>query len=113
MRASDLADVVASTPQFVPQVMNPLVRAGWVVSESGPTGGYALAAPLSDRSVLELIELIEGRTDTGSCVLRGGPCSGMTQCALHDAWAEARAALTERLAAMSVSAGDHTGGLER
>lgn len=109
MRAADLAERVGSTPQYVPQVMSPLVRAGWVRSEPGPRGGYSLTGPLGDTSVLMLIELMEGRTDSGACVLRGGPCAGAETCTLHDAWAMARTALLERLALIPISEGDDTG----
>lgn len=103
LNAQELAERLGSTPQFLPQVMRPLVRAGWVDSESGPHGGYRLAEPLGGRSMLELIELVEGPVDDGRCVLRGGPCDGTEECALHAAWIEARKALIDRLAELSVS----------
>lgn len=103
LRAADLAEIVDSTAQYIPQVMSPLVRAGWVVSEPGPRGGYSLMGSLEDTSVLRLIELMEGRTDSDACVLRGGPCAGAERCALHDAWAIARTVLLERLARVPIS----------
>jgi Rrf2 family protein len=103
LTAGALAQQLDSSPQFIPQVMNPLVRAGWVASESGPRGGYRLAGSLGDKSVLDLIELTEGPTDNGKCVLRQGPCSGQDTCSLHESWTEARKALTERLADLPIS----------
>ena len=41
-RARELAGAVDSTPEFILQVLAPLVRAGWVESRRGPTGGYRL-----------------------------------------------------------------------
>ena len=96
-KASELAKMIDTTPGFVPQVLSPLVHAGWVASEPGPTGGYRLDVPLEEISFLDVIEVVEGPTDTGECVLRGGPC-GEEPCALHDAWLPARRALTEQLA---------------
>lgn len=110
VRAFDLAEQVGSTPQYIPQVLNPLVRAGWVNSEPGPRGGYRLSGPLNDTSVLKLIELVEGKTDSGHCVLRGGPCHGSEQCALHDAWAVAREALLDRLDRIPISRTPETTG---
>ena len=101
--SAELAESLKSTPQFLPQVMKPLVRDGWVSSEPGPRGGYRLATPLSGRTMLELIELIEGRTDDGQCVLVGGPCDGATRCAIHEAWSTARAALTDELGSIPVT----------
>ena len=102
VQAADLAHALRSTRQFIPQVMAPLVRAGWVTSVPGPRGGYGLATHLDERSLLEVIELIEGPTDNGRCVL-GGLCETEIRCAAHEAWSEARRALIDRFAATPVS----------
>lgn len=103
IQAADLASGVGSTAQFVPQVLTPLVRTGWITSEPGPRGGYFLATDLGKRTVLQLIELMEGATDDGRCVLEGTDCSPGSPCSLHDAWTWARAALIERLGATPIS----------
>ncbi len=97
MKGSVLADEIETTSGYIAQVMTPLVHQGWVTSGPGPTGGYRLIAPLTDISFLELIEAVEGPTDSGRCVLRSGPCPGEANCALHDAWVRARSALLEEL----------------
>ena len=102
VHGADLAEALHTTTQFMPHVLGPLVRAGWVTSLPGPRGGYRLAADLEKRSILEVIELIEGPTDDGRCVL-GGPCRTEVRCVAHDAWSEARNALLERLEATPVS----------
>ncbi len=101
-KATALAEAIDATVQFVPQVMGPLVRRGWVDSGPGPTGGYRLVVDPNDISLLDLIEAIEGPTEVDRCVLDGATCSGADPCALHDAWVEARNALLERLAATPV-----------
>lgn len=98
-----LAEAVGSTSGFVPQVLNPLVRQGWVRSDPGPTGGYSLAVELETVSVLEVIEAIEGPTDTGRCVLADRPCNESGVCALHASWTRLRDQLLAELAAMSVA----------
>jgi len=102
LQAADLARDLNSTRQFIPQVLAPLVRAGWVISVPGPRGGYRLVADLDKCSLLDVIEIMEGPTDDGICVL-GGPCRAGARCAAHEAWSDARAALLERLAATTVS----------
>jgi Rrf2 family iron-sulfur cluster assembly transcriptional regulator len=106
VQAADLAETLRSTRQFVPQVMGPLVRAGWVTSVPGPRGGYHLNVDLGATTMLEVIELIEGPTDDGSCVL-GGPCRTEVGCVAHQAWSEARRALLDRLAATPVTSAPH------
>ena len=102
MQAGDLAAVLKSSRQFIPQVLRPMVQAGWISSLPGPRGGYTLTTDLAARSLLEVIELIEGPTDDGRCVL-GGPCVSEIRCAAHDAWTEARNALLHRLQATPIT----------
>ncbi|MDH3260410.1 MAG: Rrf2 family transcriptional regulator [Acidimicrobiia bacterium] len=96
-KGAELAEVIGTTPQFIAQVMRPLVGQGWVTSEPGPTGGYTLRSGLGDISLLQLIEAMEGPTVDDRCVLRGIPCPPFEPCALHDAWARARNALLDEL----------------
>lgn len=97
LKGSALADRIGTTSTYIAQVMTPLVQAGWVDSEPGPTGGYRLTSQLGDISFLELIEAVEGPTDSGRCVLRTGPCPGEDVCAVHEAWMRARTALLDEL----------------
>lgn len=103
MKGPALAEAVGSTSGFVSQVLNPLVRQGWVQSDPGPTGGYALAVELDGVSVLAVIEAIEGPTASGRCVLADRPCDEVGTCALHVPWLRARAQLLGELAATSVA----------
>ena len=98
MKASELAERIETTSGFLSQVMAPLVAMGWERSDPGPTGGYLLTVGLAGVSVLEVIEAVEGPTDTGRCVLEDRPCSGAGACALHLPWSSARAHLLSELA---------------
>lgn len=95
-----MAEGVGSTSGFVSQVLNPLVRNGWVRSDPGPAGGYSLGVDLGSVSVLAVIE---GPTDSGRCVLADRPCDESGTCALHVPWVRARAQLLGELDATSVA----------
>lgn len=97
-----LADAIHTTKPFLPQIMSPLVKAGWVHSKRGPSGGYELVVEPETISALDLIEAVEGPTDTTTCVLRGGPCGHQTYCSMHEPWKAARTALLDELAAIPV-----------
>lgn len=101
VKAGDLAVVLDTTPGFVPQVIGPLVKAGWVRSIPGPSGGYVLTDGAAGLSVLTVVEAIDGPTDSGRCVVEDHACGGGPDgpCVLHAAWIEARATLTAALAA--------------
>ena len=104
VKGPELAEAVGSTAGFVSQVLTPLVRAGWVRSDPGPSGGYSLVADLADVSVLAVIEAIEGPTDTGRCVLVDRPCNQTGTCALHTPWRIAREELRGALRRTPVAA---------
>lgn len=96
MQGAPLAAKIGTSASFLAQVMKPLVQRNWIESTTGPSGGYSLGVDPESISVLDLIETIEGPTDVG-CVLRGGECSTIDACAIHEAWTQARAVLQEAL----------------
>ena len=99
---ADVANALETSLHYLPQVMTPLVRHGWVESVSGPSGGYGLTEPAMNISLLDVIEAVEGPVD-GRCVLRGAPCPVEEPCALHDPWIRARDALLSELSSTPVS----------
>jgi Rrf2 family protein len=94
---SDLADALDTTVTFLPQVMSPLVKAGWVESGRGPGGGYRLTARAHGISLFDVVERTEGPSDDGRCVLRDDPCPGEQACQMHTVWIEVRELLIEGL----------------
>lgn len=97
VKAGDLAEALHTTTGFVTQVVNPLVKAGWVRSDPGPWGGYALTAVGTGITVLDVIEAVDGPTDDGRCVVQDRDCTGADRCILHDAWRRARHELLHEL----------------
>ncbi len=97
---SDLASTIGTTASFLPQVMAPLIRSGWVSSDRGPNGGYRLEG--SEVSLLELIEAVEGEIPSNRCVLRGSICPGVDECALHQLWSRAQDKLIDELGQIPV-----------
>lgn len=97
-----LAEKLGITTHYLPQVISPLVKAGWISSTPGPRGGYRLMTALTDVSVLAVIEVIEGRIEDQGCVQRGIPCPDFDLCALHDPWQKARDAMLVELAAATI-----------
>lgn len=103
VKSSVLAEELETTVAFVPQVVGPLVRAGWVRSDPGPTGGYRCTARLGEVSVLQVIEAVDGATDVGRCVVADRACRASEPCALHVAWGRARTELLGVLQATPMS----------
>lgn len=97
VKASDLATGLGTTAGFLSQAMTPLVARGWVRSVPGPAGGYELTVDPGRVSVLDVVEAVEGPTDTGRCVLEDRACAAGGLCAMHRAWAAARSRLLDEL----------------
>ena len=95
-----IREVVAETEvpkTFASQILADLVRAGLASSKAGRDGGYRLARPPGDISVLEVIEAAEGPLHAERCALGDGPCRWEAVCPLHETWSQATAALRELL----------------
>jgi Rrf2 family protein len=46
--------------EFLQKIMNQYVRAGILLAKRGPQGGFSLAKPAKEISLLEIIEAVEG-----------------------------------------------------
>lgn len=80
-----------SVPEgFLPQIMRDLVRAGLVEGTVGRTGGYRLAKPSMEISLLDVVEAVEGDIRRRVCVLRSGPCAIDGVCDVHAVFAAAQ-----------------------
>lgn len=102
-----IREVVADTgvPQsFASQILADLVRAGLATSRAGRSGGYRLARPPTEVSVLEVVEAAEGPLRSSRCALGEGPCRWDAVCPLHETWTEATTALRDLLARTDLAA---------
>jgi Rrf2 family protein len=102
-KSMELAKQVGTTSGFLSHAMSPLVERGWVRSDPGPLGGYTATFNPADVSVLDVIESIEGPTDTGRCVLEDRACGEIQRCALHFSWSSARENLLTKLSSISLA----------
>lgn len=107
-KAREIAEEMAIPETFVPQILAELVRAGLASSHAGPDGGYALARPASEISLLDAVQAVEPHVRSTECILRGGPCRWEDRCAVHEPWARGQDALLDELAATSFAELAHT-----
>lgn len=56
----DIARDRGTPERYLLKILNPLARVGILTSMKGPNGGYGLARPASEISLLEIIEAVEG-----------------------------------------------------
>ena len=77
--AGDLAEQLKASEAHLAKVMQRLVRGGLVHSTRGPKGGFALARPASEVTLLDVYEAVEGEVEPARCVF-GEPVCGRKSC---------------------------------
>ena len=103
MSARRIAEEMEIPVRFLPQVMSDLGRAGLVEATTGRSGGYRLARPPAEISLLEVVEAVEGDSRRRTCVLRGGPCGADGHCDVHDVFFAAQDAMLGTLSAADLA----------
>ncbi len=111
-----LADFQGVSRSYVAKLFTRLEKAGVLVAEEGLRGGYRLARPLAEISVLEIVDAVEGRKPffkctnvREDCALFDGEAPAWARrgtCAIHAAMLEAESAARATLAATSMAAID-------
>jgi Rrf2 family protein len=104
MRSSREIAAATDVPErFMARILVELVGSGLIEARIGRTGGYRLARPAADISLLELVETIEGPSRSTRCVLRERACEPGQPCAIHPVWASAQSGLIDTLAATTLA----------
>ena len=96
-KSREIAEEMDIPSRYLPQILANLVEHGILTAEAGPTGGYLLARPPDEVTLLDVVEAAEGPILIDQCVLRGGPCDWDTACPIHVPWHRALTALTQEL----------------
>jgi Rrf2 family protein len=75
MPAAKLAEFHGVPPAYLAKTLQALARAGIVESEPGRRGGYRLARPAKQVTMLDVVEAVEGREPSFRCteIRRRGP----------------------------------------
>lgn len=116
-QARKIASEMEIPYKVLTQILARLVGEELLEAKHGPAGGYRLARPPTNITLLDVIEAAEGPATFNHCVLRDGPCDWQETCPIHDTWTRAQAALATELASATladlagidaaIQAGDH------
>ena len=107
---SRLAEFHGVPVAYLAKHLQAMSRAGILVAGPGPRGGYRLARPPADVSVLDVVEAIDGEDSAFQCleIRRRGPTAMpareyRTMCGIHRVMVDADAAWRAELARTSVA----------
>jgi Rrf2 family protein len=105
-----LAEYHAVPEAYLAKHLQAMSRAGILAAGTGPHGGYRLARPPADISVLEVVEAVDGEDPAFRCleIRRRGPAAVpgreyRTMCGIHRVMVEADEAWRTRLARTSIA----------
>lgn len=90
---SEIAEAQGIPQPFLGKILQDLVRIGFLRSARGPGGGYQLAYPPGEISLLEVRTAIDGGDDLDRCAVGLNPCSDDTPCPLHETFKPLREAI--------------------
>ena len=109
----DLAEFQGVSPSYVAKLFTRLEKAGLVASSEGIGGGFRLARPAGEITVLDVVDALEGakplfrcREVRDDCILHGGapPMRGPGEvCAIHAVMLDAEARMREALAGRTLA----------
>ncbi len=108
----DLAELQGVSPSFVAKIFPKLEKAGIVQANEGVQGGYRLAKPAAEITVLDIVDAIEGTKPLFDCqeirgrcaVFNGDPPAWATKgyCSIHKVMLRAEKSMREVLAEESL-----------
>lgn len=96
---------------YLGKILKDLVRTRLLKSTRGPGGGYQLARPASEISLLDVKLSVDGPDDLERCAVGLDPCTDETPCPLHDDFVRVRATIHEYLTSTSLA--DLAGGARK
>lgn len=79
--------------QFLSKIAQRLARVGLIEIRQGAKGGYLLARPAGEISLLDVIEAVEGEVFLNQCLMRPDFCDRSPHCPVHQVWHQAREGL--------------------
>ena len=88
--ASQVSQRVKQPKEFVSKVLQILTASGIVGSKKGKNGGFFLAKPAKEIHLIEIVEVIDGKTIFENCVLGFPDCNDTQPCPVHQNWGKIR-----------------------
>lgn len=88
---------------FLAKILQDLTHTGLLVSQKGPTGGFALGMPASEMTLFHIIEAVDGVEFMSGCILGFPECTGDHPCAAHEQWSAVKDGIYKMLVGKSIA----------
>lgn len=101
--AAGLAERTGLEAPTVAKVLKPLAQAGLVQAFRGTNGGYRLARPAEDITLVEIVEAIEGPLAMTDCSVHDGHCGIEHSCGARANWRRINDVVADALRKVSLA----------
>ena len=95
LQATDLAAATNVPENYMRKVLHELVRGGVLASVRGKGGGFRLAVPAEQLTLLRVISRFDRISDQRRCLLGRPECSDADPCPAHGHWRAIGAQIAE------------------
>lgn len=101
--AKDIASSAEIPKAYLSTILNALARNGLIHAKRGYRGGFVLAKPAEQISVLRVVEAVEGHAWREGCLAGLSQCSDERACPLHAFWKTQRNKIEEFLCSLTLA----------
>lgn len=86
VRAGQLAEAISVPRNYLAKILHELVKAGILRSTRGKRGGFILAIPAHDLSLLHVVSTFDAIGTARRCLMGRPECSDRNPCPVHHRW---------------------------
>jgi FeS assembly SUF system regulator len=103
LSASELAERAGLETPTVSKLLKPLAQVGLVEGFRGANGGYRLARPAAEISLIEIVEAMEGPLGMTECSVHAGNCGIEDHCGVRANWRRINDVVVEALRSVTLA----------
>ncbi|WP_146908635.1 SUF system Fe-S cluster assembly regulator [Arenimonas daejeonensis] len=103
LSAAELAERARLEPPTVAKVLKPLAHAGLVEGFRGAAGGYRLARPATEISLIAIVEAIEGPLGMTECSGEHSSCEHEPHCGVQSHWRRINDVIADALGGITLA----------
>lgn len=101
--ANELYPHLDAPLKFLAKILQKLARKKILKSQRGVKGGFKIAMPLENLTIVDIIEAVDGPMALNKCLLTSYDCKRESLCPVHPIWEEAQIKLKESLSKKTIA----------
>jgi Rrf2 family protein len=103
VQSKEISENLGIPLQYLSKILHNLSKHGLLESSKGRGGGFKLASPIDEITLLDIVHIFEGSSFGSGCVLGLAECSDENACPLHNEWSKIKNQILEMLIEENIS----------